>query len=113
MRDLNTKVETVPTNFIAGMFGIKQAEYFEAVGEQREAPKVDFGQRDATIPPPSGYAPAAPSAATPPSPQSPAQTPAAPAGPAGAPPAVPADQTQPIDPSAPGDIPPAPPAPRV
>ncbi|CAN7294590.1 LemA family protein [Knoellia sp. LjRoot47] len=113
VRDLNTKVETVPTNFIAGMFGIKQAEYFEAVGEQREAPKVDFGQRDATIPPPSGYAPAAPSAATPPSPQSPAQTPAAPAGPAGAPPAVPADQTQPIDPSAPGDIPPAPPAPRV
>ncbi|GAA4113707.1 hypothetical protein GCM10022415_09180 [Knoellia locipacati] len=115
VRDLNTKVETVPTNFIAGMFGIKTAEYFEAVGEQREAPKVDFGQRDATIPPPSGYAPAAPSAATPPSPQSPAQTPAAPAGPAGAPPAVPADQTQPIDPSAPGDTPPppAPPAPRV
>ena len=56
VRDLNTKVETVPTNFVAGMFGIKTAEYFEAVGEQREAPKVDFGQRDATIPPPSGYA---------------------------------------------------------
>ena len=106
VRDLNTKVETVPTNFIAGMFGIKTAEYFEAVGEQREAPRVDFGQRDATIPPPSGYAPGAPTAATPPSPQSPAQTPAAPA----------ADQTQPLDPSAPGDTTPppaAPPAPRV
>jgi LemA protein len=108
VRDLNTKVETVPTNFIAGMFGIKQAEYFEAVGEQREAPKVDFGQRDATIPPPSGYAPSAPSASTPPSAQSPADTPAAPSTP-------PADATQPIDPT-PGDTPqapPAPPAPRA
>ena len=88
VRELNTKVETVPTNFVAGMFGIKTAEYFEAVGEQREAPRVDFGQRDATIPPPSGYAPSA-------------QAPAAPA----------ADQTQPIDPAAGGDVPPAPPAP--
>ncbi|KGN34197.1 membrane protein [Knoellia sinensis KCTC 19936] len=102
VRDLNTKVETVPTNFIAGMFGIKQAEYFEAVGEQREAPKVDFGQRDATIPPPSGYAGPSPSASTPPSSSSPAQTPAAP------------EATQPIDPTPPsGDVPPAPPAPRV
>ena len=88
VRELNTKVETVPTNFVAGMFGIKTAEYFEAVGEQREAPRVDFGQRDATIPPPSGYAPSA-------------QAPAAPA----------AGQTQPIDPAAGGDVPPAPPAP--
>ena len=99
VRDLNTKVETVPTNFLANIFGIKQAEYFEAVGEQREAPRVDFGQRDATIPPPSGYAaaqqPQAPQ--TPPGPQSPAQTPAAPV-----------DQTQPIDPTPPTDVPPAP-----
>ena len=107
VRDLNTKVETVPTNFIAGMFGIKQAEYFEAVGEQREAPKVDFGQRDATIPPPSGYAPTAPSASTPPGQQSPAQTPATPE----ATPTV--EQTQPIDPANPGDGPAAPPAPRT
>lgn len=107
VRELNTKVETVPTNFVAGMFGIKQAEYFEAVGEQREAPKVDFGQRDATIPPPSGYTqPETPS--TPPGPTSPAQTPAAPeATPA---PAPAPDATQPIDPSTPpGDVPPAPP----
>ena len=55
VRDLNTKVETVPTNVVANMFGIRQAEYFEAVGEQREAPRVDFGQREATIPPPSSY----------------------------------------------------------
>ena len=79
VRDLNTKVETVPTNFIAGMFGIKTAEYFEAVGEQREAPKVDFGQRDATIPPPGSYVgtdvppaqpPAAPAASAAPQAQS-------------------------------------------
>ncbi|WP_404350570.1 LemA family protein [Phycicoccus jejuensis] len=55
VRDLNTKVETVPTNIVANLFHIERAEYFEAVGEQREAPKVDFGQREATIPPPSGY----------------------------------------------------------
>ncbi len=56
VRDLNTKVETVPSNIIAGVFNIERAEYFEAVGEQREAPRVDFGQREAVIPPPSGYA---------------------------------------------------------
>lgn len=69
VRDLNTKVETVPSNIIAGMFSVKRAEYFEAEGETREAPKVDFGQRDATIPPPSGYAggtpPGSPPAAPP------------------------------------------------
>ena len=66
VRELNTKVETVPSNFVANMFGIKREEYFEAVGEQREAPKVDFGQRGSDIPPPSSYAghdaPSAPSA---------------------------------------------------
>ena len=103
VRDLNTKVETVPTNFIAGMFGIKTAEYFEAVGEQREAPRVDFGQRDATIPPPSGYAGPSPSAQAAPSPTSPATTPAAPEG-APAP-----EATQPIDPTNSGDVPPTPP----
>lgn len=56
VRELNTKVESVPSNIIAGMFKITREEYFEAVGEQREAPKVDFGQRDSDIPPPSSYA---------------------------------------------------------
>jgi LemA protein len=84
VRDLNTKVETVPSNIIAGVFNVDRAEYFEAVGEQREAPRVDFGQRDAVIPPPSSYA----------------EAPAAPAAPAPA--AV-----------APQDTPPAPPAPPV
>ncbi|MGL5912115.1 MAG: LemA family protein [Phycicoccus sp.] len=50
VRDLNTKVETVPSNIIAGMFSIGRAEYFEAVGEQREAPRVDFGQRGDAAP---------------------------------------------------------------
>ncbi|MEO6791091.1 MAG: LemA family protein [Ornithinibacter sp.] len=66
VRDLNTKVETVPSNIIANLFSIDRAEYFEAAGEQREAPRVDFGQRDAVIPPPSGYAGDPASAAGPP-----------------------------------------------
>ena len=102
VRDLNTKVETVPSNIIAGIFNIDRAEYFEAVGEQREAPRVDFGQRDAVIPPPSSYAeapaaPAAPAAAapqdTPPAPPAPpvppagpGATPASPEGPGATPP---------------------------
>ncbi len=86
VRELNTKVETVPSNIIAGMFGVKREEYFEAVGEQREAPKVDFGQRDATIPPPSSYAGSESSApqapAAPPAPDAqPASPEAGPAGP--------------------------------
>jgi LemA protein len=77
VRDLNTKVETVPSNIIAGVFNIDRAEYFEAVGEQREAPRVDFGQRDAVIPPPSGYAGGG-SASNVPGPAAPQDTPPAP-----------------------------------
>ena len=29
VRDLNTRVETVPSNLVAGMFGFKREEYFE------------------------------------------------------------------------------------
>jgi len=81
VRELNTKVETVPSNFIAGLAGIHREEYFEVEGEGRDPVKVDFGQRDATIPPPSGYAGGTPAA----SPAAPA--PAAPAeGPQDSPP---------------------------
>src|SRR6478736_3489485 len=99
VRDLNTKVETVPSNIIAGVFNVDRAEYFEAVGEQREAPRVDFGQRDAVIPPPSSYAeaPAAPASAAP------AAAPAAPA-PQDTPPAPPA----PVPPAGPGATPASP-----
>ena len=66
VRELNTKVETVPSNIVAGMFHIGREEYFEAEGAERDPVNVDFGQRDATIPPPSGYAAgAAPAPATP------------------------------------------------
>jgi LemA protein len=44
VRSLNTKVETVPSNLVAGMFGIKTAEYFELDDAQaRQAPQVSFG----------------------------------------------------------------------
>jgi LemA protein len=43
VRTLNTKIETFPTNMIAGMFGFKQAEYFETTDEAtRQAPSVSF-----------------------------------------------------------------------
>jgi len=100
VRDLNTKVETVPSNLIAGVFNVDRAEYFEAVGEQREAPRVDFGQRDAVIPPPSSYAeaPAAPVAAAP------AAAPAA-AAPQDTPPTPP---VPPVPPAGPGATPASP-----
>jgi len=103
VRDLNTKVETVPSNVIAGAFNIDRAEYFEAVGEQREAPRVDFGQREAVIPPPSSYAPGSAAAA---------EAAAAPAAPASAPPAPAAEpqDTPPASPAGPGNTAPTPPA---
>ncbi|MBK6885538.1 MAG: LemA family protein [Tetrasphaera sp.] len=56
VRELNTKVETVPSNVVAGMFNVNRAEYFEVEGVERDPVKVDFGQSNYTIPPPSGYA---------------------------------------------------------
>jgi len=101
VRDLNTKVETVPSNIIAGIFNVERAEYFEAAGEQREAPRVDFGQRDAVIPPPSSYA-GGPPAAPAPAAATPQDTPPVPpAGPGAGP----------VSPEGPGSTPPpAPPA---
>src|SRR6478735_10808666 len=101
VRDLNTKVETVPSNIVAGVFNIDRAEYFEAVGEQREAPRVDFGQRDAVIPPPSSYAGGGTAAPAPGS-ATPQDTPPAPAAPPAGPGATPAS------PQGPGSAPPPP-----
>lgn len=40
---LNTKIESFPANFIAKIFGFKQAELFEVqVEEEKEVPKVKF-----------------------------------------------------------------------
>jgi len=45
VRELNTKVETVPSNIIAGFTNIGRADYFEVENEQvRSAPQVSFGQ---------------------------------------------------------------------
>jgi LemA protein len=43
VRELNTKVETVPSNIVAGMFSIGREEYFEGEGDEREVPGVSFG----------------------------------------------------------------------
>ncbi len=61
VRALNTKVETLPTNFIAGMAGVTKAEYFETEGIAREAPQVSFGTNGPATPsgPSVGQAPAA------------------------------------------------------
>lgn len=42
VRDLNTKIETFPTNLMASMFGFKQMELFEAAEADREVPQVKF-----------------------------------------------------------------------
>ena len=39
---LNTAIETVPTNIIAGLFHCEQAQYFEADNASRQAPQVKF-----------------------------------------------------------------------
>lgn len=42
VRDLNTRVEVIPSNIIANLFGFKKREYFEIDdAKMREAPKVD------------------------------------------------------------------------
>lgn len=38
----NTKIQTFPTNVIAGMFGFKERAFFEAEAESREPVKVSF-----------------------------------------------------------------------
>jgi LemA protein len=42
VRDLNTKLQVFPTNLIAGMFGFKNRDFFDAPEEVNEAPQVSF-----------------------------------------------------------------------
>ena len=42
VQKLNTKIETVPTNILAGMFGFTKHEYFEADDTTRGPVKVEF-----------------------------------------------------------------------
>jgi len=39
---LNTRVETFPTNIVANNFGFKAADYFKAAPEEQALPKVDL-----------------------------------------------------------------------
>jgi LemA protein len=44
VRDLNTSIDTVPTNVIASMFSFAKRQYFELDSPQdRQAPRVAFG----------------------------------------------------------------------
>lgn len=38
----NNKCQTFPSSLFAGMFGFKEADFFEAAGEARTVPKVEF-----------------------------------------------------------------------
>lgn len=42
VRPYNQKVQTFPTNLVAGMFGFKTTPYFEAKEGAQDAPTVDF-----------------------------------------------------------------------
>lgn len=42
VRDLNTKIEKFPNNLIAGSFGFKKKDFFQANGEEKETVKVKF-----------------------------------------------------------------------
>lgn len=39
----NVKLETFPSNLIAGMFGFKKADFLSIPEDERAVPKVDFG----------------------------------------------------------------------
>ncbi len=91
VRELNTKVESIPTNFVAGIASVTKAEYFEldSGSVEREAPKVSFDPAPAAGAqaqlPPAMPAPspiqdaAAPAPAPSPWPQQPPAPPAPPA----------------------------------
>lgn len=42
VRDLNTKIQSFPTNLLAGMFGFQQKQFFEADAGDREPVAVKF-----------------------------------------------------------------------
>jgi len=42
VRDLNTKIQSFPTNILAGMFGFQQKQFFETAATDREPVAVKF-----------------------------------------------------------------------
>ena len=64
VRELNTKVETIPTNIIANVANVERADYFEEENPQaRSAPSVSFGSSGPGVS--FGPGPATPPAAPP------------------------------------------------
>lgn len=49
VRELNTKVESVPSNVVANIAGVKRAEYFEAPATEAVVPEVSFGGGDSAV----------------------------------------------------------------
>ncbi|GAB5459775.1 MAG: LemA family protein [Henriciella sp.] len=43
VRELNTLIESVPSNFVAGLFGFKQRTFFEIGLSDRSMPQIDLG----------------------------------------------------------------------
>ncbi|MEO6998885.1 MAG: LemA family protein, partial [Terracoccus sp.] len=43
VRELNTKVESVPSNLVAGIAGVHKAEYFETSAVEAVVPNISFG----------------------------------------------------------------------
>ncbi|GAA2148521.1 LemA protein [Humibacillus xanthopallidus] len=43
VRELNTKVESVPSNIVAGIAKVQRAEYFETPATEAVAPSISFG----------------------------------------------------------------------
>ena len=48
--DLNTRIQSFPTNLIADNFGFKAAEYFKGAPEDTAVPKVDLSMTTPTAP---------------------------------------------------------------
>jgi LemA protein len=92
VQQFNSRVQSFPSNVIAGMFGFKEEQFFEIPEAERaqvaEAPHVDFGAPAAAPVAPTAP-PAAPPVAAPPAPPPAAPAPPPPAGPPeGAPPSA-------------------------
>lgn len=51
VRELNTKVEAIPSKWFAGMAGVTRADYFEAEDAALSTPNVQFGPNDASAAP--------------------------------------------------------------
>jgi LemA protein len=66
VRQYNERVQSVPSNVVASMFGFKEEEFFEIEEGERavveQAPRVDFGGTGSETPPPPSPPPGSPPA---------------------------------------------------